>query len=182
MKTNATIAAVLALCAALALCMAFTGCSGNDQATEATQVENPPVPDYAGPKTPPPPAPVAPKPAETKKGEEMTTDSGLKYVDKKEGSGKAAKTGDTVKVHYKGWLDDGKVFDSSRRPGREPYSFTIGRSSVIQGWHKGLPGMKVGGVRELTIPSDLGYGPDGNEPVIPPNATLHFEIELLEIK
>ncbi|MCX6343808.1 MAG: FKBP-type peptidyl-prolyl cis-trans isomerase [Armatimonadetes bacterium] len=89
--------------------------------------------------------------------------------------------GDTVTVHYKGWLDNGKVFDTSKKPGREPFEFTVGAGQVIRGWDEGLIGMKVGETRKLTIPPELGYGETGQGP-IPPNATLHFEIELLKIK
>ena len=98
-----------------------------------------------------------------------------------EGTGEAAKNGDTVTVNYTGTLTDGTKFDSSLNPGRTPFEFTINVSSVIQGWHLGVTGMKVGEKRKLTIPPDLGYGPAGRPPVIPQNATLIFEIELLKI-
>lgn len=97
------------------------------------------------------------------------------------GNGTEAKIGDTVSVHYTGTLTDGKKFDSSLDRG-DPFSFTIGEGRVIQGWEQGVPGMKVGGKRKLTIPSDLGYGDRGSPPIIPPNATLIFEIELLGIE
>ncbi|MFQ3548464.1 MAG: FKBP-type peptidyl-prolyl cis-trans isomerase [Armatimonadota bacterium] len=100
--------------------------------------------------------------------------------DIKEGTGKEAKAGDTVEVHYKGWLEDGKVFDTSRDRG--PFSFTLGAGMVIEGWDKGVVGMKEGGIRELTIPASMGYGSRGAGGVIPPNATLYFEVELLEVK
>lgn len=96
------------------------------------------------------------------------------------GSGPAAKVGDTVSVHYTGTLTDGQKFDSSRDRG-EPLTFTIGVSSVIQGWHEGVVGMQQGGTRKLTIPPDMAYGDQGAGAVIPPGATLIFEIELLEI-
>ncbi len=99
----------------------------------------------------------------------------------KQGSGPAAKTGDTATVHYTGTLTDGTKFDSSRDRGT-PFSFTLGENKVIQGWEQGVLGMKVGEERKLTIPSSLGYGDTGYPPVIPPKATLLFDIELLSIK
>ncbi len=116
-----------------------------------------------------------------KEGKVTTTQSGLKYEDLKEGEGPAAKKGDTVEVHYTGWLTDGKKFDSSVDRG-EPFSFPLGAGRVIKGWDEGVAGMKVGGVRRLTIPPQLGYGAAGAGGVIPPNATLIFDVELLDVK
>jgi len=96
------------------------------------------------------------------------------------GTGPEAAKGDTVKVHYAGTLTNGKEFDSSRKHG-EPFDFRVGGREVIKGWDEGVPGMKVGGKRKLTIPPSLGYGMRGSPPVIPPNATLVFEIELLGV-
>jgi len=111
----------------------------------------------------------------------ITTASGLQYQDLVVGDGKEAMVGDNVSVHYTGWLEDGTKFDSSLDRGN-PFEFTLGMGQVIQGWDEGVAGMKVGGKRKLVIPPDLGYGPTGAGGVIPPNATLIFEVELIEIK
>ena len=112
---------------------------------------------------------------------EITTPSGLKYVDEEVGSGKSPLSGQGVVVHYTGTLEDGTKFDSSVDRNK-PFSFTIGVGRVIQGWDEGVMTMKVGGKRRLIIPSDLGYGAQGAGGVIPPNATLIFDVELLEIR
>jgi FKBP-type peptidyl-prolyl cis-trans isomerase len=103
---------------------------------------------------------------------------GLEYWDIKEGTGAVAKAGDTVKVHYTGWLTNGKKFDSSVDHG-QPFQFKLGAGQVIKGWDEGVAGMKVGGKRQLRIPPELGYGSSGAGGVIPPNATLIFDVELL---
>lgn len=110
----------------------------------------------------------------------VTTESGLKYVDLVEGSGATPQTGQTVTVHYTGTLEDGTKFDSSRDRDR-PFSFRIGTGQVIRGWDEGVGSMKVGGRRQLIIPPDLGYGARGAGRVIPANATLIFDVELLRI-
>ncbi|BDA65851.1 peptidylprolyl isomerase, FKBP-type [Rivularia sp. IAM M-261] len=110
----------------------------------------------------------------------ITTPSGLKYVEIQEGTGEAPQTGQTVKVHYTGTLEDGTKFDSSRDRG-EPFKFNIGRGQVIKGWDEGLSTMKVGGRRKLIIPSELGYGARGAGGVIPPYSTLIFDVELLGV-
>jgi len=109
-----------------------------------------------------------------------TTESGLKYYDLVEGTGATPTTGQTVVVHYTGWLEDGTQFDSSVERG-QPFSFTLGTGSVIAGWDEGVATMKVGGKRQLVIPASLGYGDSGAGSVIPPGATLIFEVELLDI-
>ncbi len=112
---------------------------------------------------------------------EITTESGLKYVDLVVGTGREAAAGTLATVHYTGWLTNGTKFDSSVDR-RDPFSFPIGSGKVIKGWDEGVAGMKVGGKRKLTIPPQLGYGTHGAGGVIPPNATLVFDVELLEIR
>jgi FKBP-type peptidyl-prolyl cis-trans isomerase len=111
-------------------------------------------------------------------GKLVTTASGLQYEVLKEGDGAVAKAGQTVAVHYTGWLTNGTKFDSSVDRG-QPFQFVLGTGQVIKGWDEGVAGMKVGEKRKLTIPSNLGYGDRGAGNVIPPNATLVFDVELL---
>jgi FKBP-type peptidyl-prolyl cis-trans isomerase FkpA len=129
-----------------------------------------------------PPAPPADAGSEVAKMGPTTKklESGLEIEELKVGSGDEAKTGTTVKVHYTGWLTDGKKFDSSVDR-NEPFEFSL-PGQVIQGWNDGVPGMKVGGKRKLKIPAKLGYGEQGAGTDIPPGATLVFEVELLEVK
>lgn len=106
--------------------------------------------------------------------------SGLYTFDVREGSGQPAQPGDAVAVHYTGWLPDGREFDSSR--GGDPFVFTLAQGEVIQGWDEGVAGMRPGGQRRLVIPSALAYGEQGAGGVIPPHATLVFDVELVEIR
>jgi hypothetical protein len=118
----------------------------------------------------------------------VTYPDGLKVMDVKVGTGGSAKSGENATVNYTGWTTDGKPFDSSRFSGRSPFEFQIGQKQVIPGWDEGIPGMQIGGKRCLKIPSDLAYGAQGQQDqttgqyIIPPNATLVFEVELLSLK
>ena len=110
----------------------------------------------------------------------VETESGLKYIDLVEGTGAVPVQGDMVQVHYTGWLEDGTKFDSSVDRNK-PFEFKLGMGQVIKGWDEGVASMKVGGKRKLIIPAELGYGARGAGGVIPPNATLIFDVELLNI-
>ncbi len=115
-------------------------------------------------------------------GAPTKTADGLEYWDIKVGSGATVKAGDNVTVHYTGWLTNGKKFDSSVDRG-QPFTVQgVGDAPVIKGWNEGLIGMKVGGKRQLRIPPELGYGPGGHPPVIPPSSTLIFDVEVLGTK
>ena len=130
-------------------------------------------------------APLVPSSADDKGGKVVTTSSGLSYIDTKVGTGTEAQKGKLIFVHYTGWLDEngkkGKKFDSSRDR-NSPFQFALGAGMVIAGWEEGAVGMKVGGQRTLMIPPELGYGARGAGGVIPPNAKLIFDVELLDVK
>lgn len=115
----------------------------------------------------------------------ITTASGLQYLDTQIGTGAVATAGQQVQVHYTGWLYNdgvqGAKFDSSKDRG-QPFAFQLGAGMVIRGWDEGVAGMAIGGARTLIIPADLGYGPRGAGGVIPPNATLKFDVELLAVR
>jgi FKBP-type peptidyl-prolyl cis-trans isomerase FkpA len=176
------------------LALTVAGCNKQEgTATPKSTTEATPPPAATAPK---PEAPAATAKQEGAKVEEsaavqaarklgtptdnpvVTLPSGLQYIEVKEGQGEPAKAGDSVQVHYTGWLVDGKEFDSSLRRGK-PFPFALGAGRVIRGWDEGVVGMKPGGVRKLIIPPQLGYGPGGYPPVIPPDATLIFEVQYL---
>ena len=117
-----------------------------------------------------------------KVGKQVESSSGLIYVDEVIGDGDLAAVGKTVTVNYTGMFEDGKIFDTSLQPGRGPFDFSLGTGEVIRGWDEGIDGMQVGGKRKLTIPPHLAYGEAGTGGVIPPNATLVFEVELLGVQ
>ena len=157
-----------------ALILVLAGCNKEESSTSSTT--------QSSEATTTTPTPAATPPASDRPGE-VVTGSGLRYTDVVVGPGTEAKSGNMVTVHYTGTLTDGTQFDSS--VGKAPLSFTIDGSTpfnVIEGWDEGVKGMKVGGKRHLVIPPNLGYGAQGAGGVIPPNATLVFDIELLEVK
>lgn len=162
-------AALLAVAALTASMATVTGCAkqaSEPATTETTSAEQPAT------TTEPTEETTAPT------SEDVTE---LKIEDLTVGDGQEAKSGDTVSVHYTGWLTDGTKFDSSVDRG-EPFSFTVGAGQVIQGWDEGVAGMKVGGKRRLIIPPTMGYGDAGAGGVIPGGATLIFDVELLAIQ
>ncbi len=117
-----------------------------------------------------------------KAGKQVESSSGLIYVDEVIGDGDQAVAGKTVTVNYTGMFEDGRIFDTSLQAGRGPFDFSLGAGKVIRGWDEGIVGMQVGGKRKLTIPPHLAYGEAGAGGVIPPNATLVFEVELLGVQ
>jgi FKBP-type peptidyl-prolyl cis-trans isomerase len=165
---------VLALAALLVSAFALSGC-GQKAAEQPTQ---------PAAEAPPAEAPAAEAPAEPApeaKGEKTEDVTKLKIEDIKKGTGATAEKDKLVTVHYTGWLTDGTKFDSSKDRG-EPFMFPLGAGQVIPGWDEGVQGMKVGGIRKLIIPPDMGYGDQGAGDTIPPGATLVFEVELLDVQ
>jgi hypothetical protein len=153
-------------------------------AAACTSLTSPPSPEPIATDVPAEAAAPRPSAAPSASAPAPADDAGppvpLDVKDLTLGKGDAAAAGDKVSVHYVGTLMDGKEFDSSRKRGK-PFDFILGKGQVIKGWDQGVAGMKVGGKRKLTIPPSLAYGPRGSPPVIPPNATLQFEVELLAI-
>ena len=161
---------------ALAALIAVTGCQ-QQSGSSATSSSSTSSSTEAAPA----PAPATQPTAAASGAKEVSMPSGLKFVDLTVGDGAIAESGKSVSVHYTGWLTDGTKFDSSVDRG-QPFSFTLGAGQVIRGWDEGVAGMRIGGKRKLTIPSELGYGARGAGGVIPPNATLVFDVELLGVK
>jgi peptidylprolyl isomerase len=152
---------------------------GGTTAVEGTTAPNSPESASAGAPTDVAPDKLPGDPVGDKKIQSMA--SGLKYVDLVEGKGSPPTTGQTVSVHYTGWLTNGSKFDSSVDRG-QPFEFSLGTGGVIKGWDEGVATMKMGGKRKLIIPAEMGYGASGSPPDIPPNATLVFDVELLDVK
>jgi len=144
---------------------------------DAAQALGESAPSATKTEAPKPKVDVKPMPP-TALGETKTTEGGVKYETLTPGDGPELKPGQKAAIHYEGKLENGEVFDSSK--GKSPFPF--GQSPVIKGWEEGIPGMKLGEIRKLTIPPDLAYGQRGSPPKIPPKATLIFEVELVEIK
>ncbi len=163
-------AAILALAA-----LGAAGCVGREEVQQLPAAAPAPAPAAA------PAGPVGGAVGNKVADEYQASASGLKWKDMTVGTGKAPDAGQTVFVHYTGWLTDGKKFDSSRDRGT-PFTFPLGKGRVIKGWDEGVATMKVGGRRELLIPPDLAYGARGFPGAIPPNATLRFDVELLDVK
>ncbi len=168
-----------ALCAAALSFLALAGCSQNAGKAPAAAASA----AAAAPASAPASLPTSSD--SNKMNQTITTASGLQYIDTQIGDGAEAKPGHQVLVHYTGWLyqngEQGTKFDSSLDRG-QPFAFGLGQGMVIKGWDEGVAGMKIGGKRTLIIPAELGYGSRGAGGVIPPNATLKFDVELLDLR
>lgn len=174
--------AILRCAGLISVCYLMVGCPEegvNPQTSTTGQTTT--TPSVTSTATTISPSPTATPTTTTSTGKVITTPSGLKYEDLKVGTGATPKPGQTVSVQYTGTLENGTKFDSSRDRG-VPFEFPIGQGQVIPGWDEGLSTMKVGGRRKLTIPANLGYGAAGAGGVIPPNATLLFDVELVGVK
>lgn len=161
------------ICLAAASLAAFSACTKKSETESAAPAQG------AAPSAPS--TPSTPTTSASSAGSVKTLPDGLKIEDVKVGTGAEAVAGKLVSVHYTGTLADGKKFDSSLDRG-QPFQFPLGQGRVIKGWDEGVAGMKVGGKRKLTIPAELGYGAAGAGGVIPPNATLLFDVELLNVQ
>jgi hypothetical protein len=162
----------------LALAASLGGCSKLTEPPRPEPVQEGSGTAAAEPKQAPPPAP---SPTPTPAAPPADPNAKLEIKDLTVGKGPEAKAGDTVKVHYVGTLLNGPEFDASKKHGDQPFTFELGKGRVIKGWDEGVAGMKVGGKRKLTIPPHLGYGARGAGDRIPPNSTLVFEVELVEV-
>jgi peptidylprolyl isomerase len=172
---------IVASAAVLALVLLGISLIGVNQGGSGTAASVPAQPQ--NPSVPTDLQPTVPVPPSNQQGNQqgvVTTQSGLKYVDEVVGTGPQPQKGQTVSVHYTGTLDNGTVFDSSVQRG-QPFQFMLGAGQVIPGWDEGIASMRVGGKRKLIIPPQLAYGAQGQGP-IPPNATLTFEVQLLDAK
>jgi len=173
-----SLALALALAFALGGCKESTTKTGTESGKSTTTTTSATTTPAAGDQKP---AAAPALPGDPGSGNVHKLASGLQYDDLKVGSGKMAEPGMNVLVNYTGWLLDGTKFDSNLDHGGQPFKFQLGGGQVISGWDEGVKGMRIGGKRKLTIPPDMGYGKNGMGP-IPPNATLVFDVELLDVQ
>lgn len=166
---------------ALVLAAAVTAAGCNQTSTTSESGSASSMTTSATATTPAPSTPAATAPAPAGGGQVHKLASGLQYEDQVVGSGKMAEPGMNVSINYTGYLTDGSKFDSSLDRG-QPLIFQVGNHQMIAGFDEGVRGMRIGGKRKITVPPDMGYGADGRPPVIPPNSTLVFDLELLDVK